>query len=502
MSEPITVQRGICGEDETAPEANADVSPTTVAPNETVTFDASGSTDNLDVEGYEWDFGDGSEPVTGETVTHAYAENGSYEAHVDRDRRRQQHRHRHRPGHRRVAGADEAPTAVLDAPESVTAGEPATFDASDSTDDEGIVEYQWTVDGTSVDAEGPTLEHNFPDAGNHTVGVTVVDESDQTSSTTAEVTVEAAPDAPPTAAASADPTTVAPGEPVAFDGTASTDDGEITAYEWAFGDGNGSDGATASHAYASAGEYEATLTVTDDAGNTNFTTVPVIVEAEETEAPDEAPTAALTAPESSGVGETVTFDAGDSADDNRIVEYQWEIDGALVDASGETLEESFLEPGDHTATVTVVDATGQNDSASATVTVGEVLDEGSDEEDDTNESDDADDSDDSDSDDSDDESSDDDSDAQQRRRQRRFGRRQFEQRQSEQRSPSSGGSSGGAALPADGQQLRVSPRPTTAGVVTVENAAAGGPSRRTSPATRTPLVCAPSDSSQPPTQTN
>jgi len=307
MTEPITIQRGICGEDETAPEANADVSPTTVAPGEDVTFDASESTDDLGVEGYEWDFGDGSEPVTGETVTHAYAENGSYEATLTVTDGANNTDTATVPVTVEAQDTDEAPTAVLDAPESVTAGEPATFDARRSTDDEGIVAYQWTVDGATVDADGPTLERTFADAGTHTVGVTVVDGSDQTNATTAEVTVEAAPDAPPSAAASADPTTVAPGEPVAFDGTASTDDDEITAYEWDFGDGNASDGATVSHAYASAGEYEATLTVTDDANNTDDATVPVTVEAEETDDGSE---------DESGDDESDGSDDADDGDDS------------------------------------------------------------------------------------------------------------------------------------------------------------------------------------------
>ncbi|SFS10746.1 PKD repeat-containing protein [Halomicrobium zhouii] len=306
-TEPITIQRGICGADETAPEANADVSPTTVAPGEDVTFDASESTDDLGVEGYEWEFGDGSEPATGETVTHAYAENGTYDATLTVTDGANNTDTATVPVTVEAEDTDAAPTAVLEAPESVMAGEPATFDARNSTDDEGIVSYQWTVDGASVDADGPTLERTFADAGTYTVGVTVVDGSDQTNATTTDVTVEAAPDEPPMAAASADPTTVAPGEPVAFDGTASTDDGEITAYEWGFGDGNASDGATASHAYASAGEYEATLTVTDDANNSADATVPVTVEAEETDDDSE---------DESGDDESDGSDDADDRDDS------------------------------------------------------------------------------------------------------------------------------------------------------------------------------------------
>ncbi|WP_193162320.1 PKD domain-containing protein [Microbulbifer hainanensis] len=60
-----------------------------------------------------------------------------------------------------------------------------------------------------------------------------------------------------------------------FDGSASTDsDGQISSYQWDFGDSTNASGATASHSYAVAGSYQVTLTVTDDQGasaNTSFT---------------------------------------------------------------------------------------------------------------------------------------------------------------------------------------------------------------------------------------
>ncbi|HSM39105.1 MAG TPA: DNRLRE domain-containing protein, partial [Candidatus Limnocylindrales bacterium] len=58
-----------------------------------------------------------------------------------------------------------------------------------------------------------------------------------------------------------------------FDGSASNDpDGSITAYDWTFGtDGTGS-GVTTNHTFSADGDYDVTLTVTDNLGATNATT--------------------------------------------------------------------------------------------------------------------------------------------------------------------------------------------------------------------------------------
>ena len=63
---------------------------------------------------------------------------------------------------------------------------------------------------------------------------------------------------------------------VNFSGANSTDaDGSIVSYAWNFGDGSLGTGATVSHAYANPGSYTAQLTVTDNAGLTNATSVTI-----------------------------------------------------------------------------------------------------------------------------------------------------------------------------------------------------------------------------------
>jgi hypothetical protein len=62
------------------------------------------------------------------------------------------------------------------------------------------------------------------------------------------------------------PTTVRPGQPVAFHGAGTDDDGEPVSFRWAFGDGGSAATADASHSYSTPGTKTATLTVTDFRG--------------------------------------------------------------------------------------------------------------------------------------------------------------------------------------------------------------------------------------------
>jgi len=65
---------------------------------------------------------------------------------------------------------------------------------------------------------------------------------------------------------------------ITFDASSSYDpDGTIVKYEWDFGDGSKAEGKVVTHAYSKPGEYVVTLTVTDDGGARNSTSIVVAV---------------------------------------------------------------------------------------------------------------------------------------------------------------------------------------------------------------------------------
>jgi PKD repeat protein len=96
---------------------------------------------------------------------------------------------------------------------------------------------------------------------------------------------------------------------VTFDGSSSSDpDGVIAGYAWTFGDGGSAAGQTTSHTYQTAGSYSARLTVTDNQGATDTTTLTIVVSPGAT-----APAAPSNLTVSAGSGGVVTLKWSDNA---------------------------------------------------------------------------------------------------------------------------------------------------------------------------------------------
>ena len=231
-------------------------------------FNGLGSSDSDgEITAYAWSFGDGATGSDAE-ATHTYSSAGVYSVTLtvtddDGD----------------TGEATQDVTVALDnmAPEAAMdvtcTGLVCEFDGTESSDPDGtITSYTWDFgDGeTSTDA---TANHTFEGTGSYSVSLTVTDDGGL-SDTVTEVVDVVEGNQPPVAAMEVSCTMLA----CAFDGTSSTDtDGSIVDYAWAFGDGSTSSGATASHEFATSGEYQVSLTVTDDDGATGEASTQVVV---------------------------------------------------------------------------------------------------------------------------------------------------------------------------------------------------------------------------------
>lgn len=175
------------------------------------------------------------------------------------------------------SGSNEKPSADIEPSRtSGTAPVSVEFDASGSSDPDGsIEEYEWDIEGQE-DADGQTVSREFTEPGSYEVELTVTDDDGEQASTS--VTIEV--NAPPTASASADPPSGDAPLNVDFDGSDSSDpDGEIVEYRWEIeGPTPGGTGETITRRFQTRGTYDVTLTVTDDDGATDSTTITVEVE--------------------------------------------------------------------------------------------------------------------------------------------------------------------------------------------------------------------------------
>jgi PKD repeat protein len=193
--------------------------------------------------------------------------------------------------HKAANGANHKPNAALTiAPNPVAVGGNAVFNASGSTDSDGsVVKYEWDLDGNGTyetnTGTTPTASAKYATEAKLPISVKVYDDDLAIDTETKTLTVGGADPQPPVAAYVAQPNPAIAGLPVHFDAaTAKDTDGSIVKYEWDL-DGNGTyetdTGATAStdHTYSAVGTVQTRLRVTDNSAMTDFTTVPVTVNA-------------------------------------------------------------------------------------------------------------------------------------------------------------------------------------------------------------------------------
>jgi PKD repeat protein len=166
------------------------------------------------------------------------------------------------------------------------------------------------------------------------------------------------PAAAPTAAFSTSPGTPSAGVSVNFDASASQPGAgatQIGLYDWSFGDGSTGSGRTTSHTYRVGGQYNVTLTVTNDRGLSASATQAVTV------ANGTTPTAVFNYSPSEPIANTpVFFNGGQSTPGTghqSIVSYQWSF-GDGTTGSGQVVSHTYTIPVTYRVQLTVTDDAG------------------------------------------------------------------------------------------------------------------------------------------------
>jgi PKD repeat protein len=252
-------------------------------------------------------------------------------------------------------------------PASPTAFSDALLDASTSVASAGtaIVNYAWNFgDGSS--GSGVTATHRFP-AGSWLVTLTTTDNSGASASTSKQVTVGAG--AAPTADFSFSPAAPSTNTQVNFNGGLSKAGAghSIVRYDWAFGSGSPQSGITVSKTYDTAGTYNVTLTVTDEAGQTAITTKGVTVSAG-------GPTAEFTmSPTNPTTATLIHFDGNSSRPGNgaSITTYTWDFgdNSAIVSGSSATASHQYGAAGTYVIRLTITDSLNQTSTVTHTLQV-------------------------------------------------------------------------------------------------------------------------------------
>ena len=253
-----------------------------------------------------------------------------------------------------------APIADADVSQNIVdEGVPVNFYGNQYDPGADTFTYYWTFGDTGWSTDQNPV-HTYVDDGVYTVTLTVTDDDLGSGTDTILMTVNSAP---PIATASADLNPVDEGVEVQFTGGVSGPAGDTHTYYWDFGDSIGtSTEQSPTYTYMDDGVYVASLTVTDDDGDSDTAWTIMFVN-------DLGPTADAGPDKSVTVIDVVTFDgSGSSSYPDTIVSYVWDFDDGET-ASGMIVTHTFDEIGTYEVTLTVTDDDGSTDTDTAMVKV-------------------------------------------------------------------------------------------------------------------------------------
>ena len=295
---------------------------------------------------WTWNFGD-NQTSTGTNPSHVYATSGTYTVNLTVS----------------TAGASNSTTRQVTitlspptvdftyTPSSPTTSTPVTFTESTSG---GATSFSWDFKDGST-GTGSTITHIFTQAKSYAVMLTGTN-SGGSASKTKDVTVSL-PGQAPVANFAYTPTSPHANDPITFTDTSVN---APTTWNWNFGDNQTSASNNPTHAYASAGKFHVTLTVTNPIGSDSISQDIIVAAAVL------VPLASFTASTTSAtVNQTITF--ADTST-NSPTTWNWNF-GDGQTAVTQNTSHAYTTPGTYTVTLTVANAAATSTPTSKTITI-------------------------------------------------------------------------------------------------------------------------------------
>ena len=234
-------------------------------------------------------------------------------------------------------------------------------EVSDGLPAGGSVMHQWTVTVVAIDADGDgwnsNVDCNDGNAAVHPYGPEIIGNGvdDDCRADTLDGGT------PPSAGFTHAPAPALVGQTVTFTNTSVDPDFSSLLYAWSFGDGGTSTLQNPTHAYATAGTFTVSLTVTDPQSFTSTATGSVVV--------TRAPTASFTFSPNPGVRELpVAFLNTSSDPDGPLASYQWSFgDGGI--SSDPNPSHTYDTAGTFAVQLIVTDGDGLTASHTQSITI-------------------------------------------------------------------------------------------------------------------------------------
>ena len=330
---------------DTSPEASID----------TVYFNSSQSSDNLEISHYLWDLdGDGSydKNASAAGVEKSYSTVGTRTVElkvVDTS------------GNSAVTAKDidvqdtTSPDISLGLNSTnLTIGEEVQMDGSSSTDNTGITSYSWSY--SSSTASVPAFVESFDSPGIYTVELNVSDAYGNQNSTTKQLKVSDITD--PQASLDVETKVSVLGEQVNFSAVQSSDNVAITDYRWDVNNDSSFEASAVnfSKTMSSPGNYSIGLEVEDSSNNTDFKSTWFYVN--DTQAPQIELGIESDFPET---GEKVTLNASNTTDNDFVKKYDWDLSTASTEDGPATINHTYNSEGSYTIQLNVTDNSSNTD---------------------------------------------------------------------------------------------------------------------------------------------